>query len=67
MPDFVRVRDKGTGHVSSIARVRAERLGDAVELLDEPAVDGLGRPLPAAPAPKPTKTAPAAKTKEQTR
>ena len=57
MPDFVRIRDKGTGHESTVSRARADRLGDAVEVLDSSAVDALGRPLPAKPASKPTKTA----------
>lgn len=57
MPDFVRVRDKSTGHESTVSRARADQLGDAVEVLDEPAIDGLGRPLPAKLASKTAKAA----------
>lgn len=51
MPKLVRVRDKTTGHVYSTALVL-----DQHEVLDEPAVDGHGRALPAVAA-KPTKQA----------
>ena len=63
MPDFVRIKDKGTGHESTVSRARADRLGDAVEVLDAPAVDAVGRPLPGKPASK----AKAAAKKETTR
>lgn len=45
MPDFVRVRFKDSGTVQTIAKPAAvdENL---FEVLDEPAADGNGRPLP---------------------
>lgn len=43
---WVRVKDS-TGHEVTMPRSRAERLG--LEIVDKPAVDGLGRPLAAKP------------------
>lgn len=46
MSDFVRVKDKTTGHEFSVRHPNLAR----VEVLDEPAVDNEGRSLPAKPA-----------------
>ena len=48
--EFVRVRDKATGHTMSVGADRAAQLadrGDVDILTDTDAVDGFGRPLPA--------------------
>lgn len=45
MPDWKRVRDKHSGHEYSTQHV----LADAHEVLDKPAADAYGRPLPAKP------------------
>ncbi len=45
MPEYNRVRDPGTQHEFTVGPVYDPEL----ELLDEPAVDGTGRPLPPKP------------------
>lgn len=45
MPEWTRVRDKSTGHEFSVARVNPK----AHDVLDKPAVDRNGSPLPAKP------------------
>lgn len=51
MPKFVRVKDKKSGHEFTVAEVRLadKRFADAVEVLDKPAVNASGKPLPAKP------------------
>lgn len=50
---FVRVRDKSTGVEVSVSAARAKTLAArGAEILDVPAVDRLGRPLPASKASK---------------
>ena len=46
MADYVRVRDKETGHHLSISRAQFEREGDVWQELKQPAVDAAGDPLP---------------------
>lgn len=45
MPIWTRVRDKATGHEYSVQNV----MPPAHEVLDKPAADAYGRPLPAKP------------------
>lgn len=45
MSEFVRVKDKTTGHEYSVRRPDPKR----VDVLDKPAVDRNGKPLPAKP------------------
>ena len=47
MADFVRVKDKETGHEFSLAARSVN--ADLHDVLDKPAVDANGRPLPAKP------------------
>jgi len=47
MSDFIRVKSKSTGAEFTLS-ASAER-GDDVEVVDKPAVDDLGRPLPEKP------------------
>lgn len=49
MPEFVRVKDRKSKHEMTVTAANAEALGDAVEVLDKPAVDGNGKPLPGKP------------------
>ena len=46
MPEYVRVRDKETGHHLSIPRAQFEREGDVWQELKQPATDAAGEPLP---------------------
>lgn len=46
MPDFVRVRDKSTGHHYSVMASEAESNPDAYQVLKQDAVDTNGDPLP---------------------
>lgn len=52
MPNYVRVRDQ-LGHRYSVQEGEYAANPDAYELLDEPAADRTGTPLPPEPAPKP--------------
>lgn len=45
--EWVRVRDEATGHHITVARRKAESHGSRYLVLDEPATDRNGRPLPA--------------------
>lgn len=48
MPDFVRVKQAETGHELTVPREHFEAVPkDAYVLLDKPAVDAAGTPLPA--------------------
>lgn len=51
MPNFVRVKDKTSGHEFTVDEVRLEdkRFAEAHEVLDKPAVNRYGAPLPAKP------------------
>jgi hypothetical protein len=49
MPEFVRVRDKDTGHHYSINKEKYDRTPDVWELLKQDAVDAAGDPLPMKP------------------
>lgn len=46
MADYVRVRDKETGHHYSITRERYDRSPDLWQELKQPATDSVGDPLP---------------------
>lgn len=46
MSDYVRVRDKETGHHVSILRSQFEQDGDVWQELKQPATDTGGAPLP---------------------
>ena len=46
MPEYVRVRDKSTGHHLSIPRSQFERESDGWQELKQDAVDSAGDPLP---------------------
>lgn len=46
MPEYVRVKDKSTGHVYTVLAREAETGPDAYEVLDAPAVNANGDPLP---------------------
>ena len=46
MPEFVRVRDKETGHHVSITRDQFDREADAWQELKQDATDAGGDPLP---------------------
>jgi hypothetical protein len=54
MTDWVRVKNKVTGHQYSVARA----LRSAEEAVDKPAVGRNGKPLPAKPNTSPPKSAP---------
>lgn len=56
MPTFVRVRD-ALGHTYSVQEQEYHANPDAYDLLDEPAADRTGNPLPPEPAKKAAKTA----------
>lgn len=47
--EVVRVQDVANKHEFSTTKARADELGDAVKVLDKPAVDIRGRLLPAKP------------------
>lgn len=49
MTEYVRVRDKETGHHVSIPRAQFEHEGDVWQELKQDAVDAGGRPLPMKP------------------
>lgn len=46
MADYVRVRDKETGHHYTVSRDRYERTPDLWQELKQPATDSAGDPLP---------------------
>lgn len=46
MPEFVRVKDKETGHHYSVSRERFDRSPDLWQELKQPATDSAGDPLP---------------------
>ena len=46
MPEYVRVRDKETGHHYSITRERFDRTPDLWQELKQDAADAAGAPLP---------------------
>lgn len=46
MPEWVRVKDKETGHEYSVP---ADQVVDGLDLLDKPGADRFGDPLPAKP------------------
>lgn len=49
MPEFVRVKDKETGHHYSVSRERYDRSPELWDRLKSPAVDAAGAPLPMKP------------------
>lgn len=49
MSEFVRVRDKDTGHHYSVRKERYDRTPELWDLLSQPAVDAAGDPLPMKP------------------
>jgi hypothetical protein len=57
--EFVRVKDKSTGHESTVTKAFAE--GYRLEVLDKDAVDSNGRPLPGKPNVELPKAAPVKK------
>lgn len=46
MPDYVRVKDKSTGHHYTVLAAVAEAKPDAFQVLKQPAVNENGDPLP---------------------
>lgn len=46
MPEYVRVRDKETGHHLTISRSQYDRESDLWQELKQPATDAAGDPLP---------------------
>lgn len=46
MPEYVRVKQAGTGHEATIERSQYDRAPDGWKLLDKAATDAAGRPLP---------------------
>jgi hypothetical protein len=46
MPEFVRVKDKSTGHHYTVLAAEAENNPDAYQVLKQPAVNENGDPLP---------------------
>lgn len=46
MPEYVRVKDKSTGHHYSVLATEAENNADAYTVLKQDAVDHNGDPLP---------------------
>jgi hypothetical protein len=46
MREYVRVKDKSTGHHYSVLAQEAENNPDAYQVLKQPAVNELGDPLP---------------------
>lgn len=46
MPDYVRVRDKSTGHHYSVLKQEADNHPDAYQVLKQDAVNANGDPLP---------------------
>lgn len=46
MPEYVRVRDKETGHHVTLLRSQFERESDLWQELKQPATDSAGDPLP---------------------
>lgn len=64
MTDYVRVRDKETGHHYSVPRSRFEAKRELFQELKQPATDGGGSPLP--PKYKTTVSAEAGKKASQT-
>ena len=53
MTEFVRVRDKETGHEYSVPKRLAEGLkGEAISILEKDALDANGRPAPAKTRPR---------------
>lgn len=53
MTEFVRVRDKATGHEYTVPKRLAEGLkGDAISIIEKDALDDNGRPAPAKTRPR---------------
>lgn len=46
MPEYVRVKDKDTGHHYTVLAAEAEANPDAYQVLKQPAVNENGDPLP---------------------
>lgn len=62
MPDFVRVKDKASRHEFTIDAINVV---DGLEVIDKPAVDPRGNPLPAKPSVPVKSDAPAPKRKRR--
>lgn len=48
MPEYVRVKDPSTGHEHTVTTLQAEAFG--CQVINKPAVDDWGNPLPAKPS-----------------
>ena len=62
MPEFVRVKDKASRHEFTIDKINVV---DGLEIIDKPAVDPRGNPLPAKPSVPVKSSAPAPKRKRR--